>query len=212
MKGLGTYLKEFWNGQTLEEKQLSKIVRSEFVKERPERVNFERLMRYFELTPQINLAVHSYSELITGTDMVITADNDEAKDLLDEWVRRTDFYNKFEGLVTTLLICGTAIFEKLDTQDIEDVIEVDMTSIVNKRRDEFGVIEHYKQRQQQGQIIKLSAVGDDLGSARDLPPTSRVVHAAEKGPISSPPDRLLGSYSTPGVALLEHHCRHQTNA
>jgi len=155
LKGLGTYLKEFWSGTTLEEKQLSKIVRSEFIKERPERVNFERLMRYFELTPQINLAVHSYSELITGTDMVITSDNDEATEFLKEWVRRTDFYNKFEGLTTTLLICGTAIFEKLDTQDIEDVIEVDMTSIVNKRRDEFGVIEHYEQRQQQGQIIKL---------------------------------------------------------
>jgi len=156
LKGLGTYLKEFWTGSTIEEAQLSKIVRSEFIKERPERVNFERLMRYFELTPQINLAVHSYSELITGTDMIITADNDQAKDLLDEWVRETDFYNKFEGLVTTLLICGVAIFEKLQTaQDIKDVTEVDMTSIMNKRRDETGKIEHYEQRQQSGQIVKL---------------------------------------------------------
>ncbi len=155
MKGIGTYLKEFWSGKTIEEKQLSKIVRSEFIKERPERVNFERLMRYHELTPQIQIAVSSYSELITGTDMVITSDDDKAKEFLDEWVRRTDFYNKFEGLTTTLLICGTAIFEKLDTQDIEDVTEVDMTTIVNKRRDEIGKIEYYEQRQQQGQIVKL---------------------------------------------------------
>jgi len=155
MKGFRAILNEFWNGKTIEEKQLSKIVRSEFVKERPERVNFERLMRYYELTPQIKIAIDSYSELITGTDMIITSDNDEAKELLDEWVRQTDFYNKFEGMVTSLLVCGNAIFEKLDTQDTEDVIEVDMKSIIDKRRDEDGKIEYYEQRQQAGQIIKL---------------------------------------------------------
>jgi len=155
LKGFRSILNEFWNGKTIEEKQLSKIVRSEFVKERPERINFERLIRYHELTPQIQIAVSSYSELITGTDMIITSELDEAKDLLDEWVRRTDFYNKFEGLVTTLLICGNAIFEKLDTEDIEDVIEVDMASIMEKRRDEFGNLEFYTQRQQSGQIVQL---------------------------------------------------------
>jgi len=140
---------------TIEEAQLSKIVRSEFIKERPERVNFERLMRYFELTPQIQIAVQSYSELISGTDMVISADNKEAKEIIDEWVRETDFYNKFEGLVTTMLICGTAIFEKLDTAKIADVTEVDMTSIVNKQRNDKGITLHYEQRQQAGQIMKL---------------------------------------------------------
>ena len=156
MRGIGTYLKEFWSGKKLEEKQLSKIVRSEFIKERPRRVNFERLLRYAELTPQISTAVYGYSELITGTDMTISSDNNKVKEFLDEWVRRTDFYNKFEGLVTTMLICGTAIFEKLESIiDITDVTEIDMASIVDKKRDDVGKTEYYEQRQQHGQIVKL---------------------------------------------------------
>jgi len=156
LKGLGIYLKEFWSGSTLEEKQLSKIVRSEFINERPERVNFERLLRYHDLTPQIQIAVASYSEMITGTDMVLSSENEEAQKFLEEWIRRTDFYNKFEGLTTTMLICGTAIFEKLEaTTNITDVTELDMSSIVDKRRDDTGGTLHYNQRQQQGQIVEL---------------------------------------------------------
>ncbi len=159
MKGFKATLNEFWNG-TLEEaaKPTAKIVKSEFIRERPEDVTFERLMRYHDATPQIQIAVSSYSELITGTDMVLTTENQEAKDFLDEWIRRTGFYDKFEGLVTTLLIMGNALLEKLDKTNIEDVEEVDMTTIVAKKRTDVGELEWYEQRQQMGKIVRLKDV------------------------------------------------------
>jgi len=159
MKGFRARLGEFWNG-TIEEAKLptAKIVRSEFIKERPAAVTFERLVKYHDLTPQIQIAVSSYSELITGTEMILTAKGQEAQDFLDEWVRRTNFYDKFEGIVTTLLITGNALLEKLDKTAIDDVEEVDMTTIVSKKRDEFGRLEFYEQRQQEGQIVKLEDV------------------------------------------------------
>jgi len=163
MKGIRATLGEFWNGTIdesvptiFEKKQpLAHIVRSEFTKERPKKTTFERLILYHDQTPQIQVAISAYSELITGTEMVINTEDEGAKELLDEWIRKNNFYEKFESLTTTLLICGNAILEKLDAENIEDVVEVDMSSIMDKSRDQFGELEYYRQRQQAGQIVKL---------------------------------------------------------
>jgi len=161
MKGFRIVLSEFWNGKVEEvKKPTAKIVKAEFFRERPESVTFERLMKYHDLTPQIQIAVSSYAELITGTEMVITTEDQKAKEFLDEWIRRTGFYDKFEGLVATMLITGNALLEKLDGVNIEDVSEVDMTSIVSKKRNDVGELEFYEQRQQTGKIVKLENIND----------------------------------------------------
>jgi len=158
MKGFRAVLNEFWNGTVTEVKlPTAKIVKSEFVKERP-RVSFERFIKYHDLTPQIQIAVSSYSELITGTEMILKTKGKEAQDFMDEWVRKNNFYDKFEGLVTTMLICGNALLEKLDKQNIEDVQEVDMTTITSKKRDQFGRLEFYEQRQEMGKLVKLDDI------------------------------------------------------
>ena len=159
MKGFKAILGEFWNGKVQEvRKPLAKIVKTEYTKERPGRVTFQRLMHYHDQTPQIQMAVSSYAELITGTDMIVTTENQEAKEFLEEWIRKTRFYDKFEGLVATILICGNALLEKLDKAKIEDVEEVDMTTIEAKQRDLEGKLEYYEQRQQSGQIVKLEDI------------------------------------------------------
>ena len=158
MKGFRSVLNEFWNGTIVEAKlPVAKIVKSEFTKERP-KVPFERFIKYHELTPQIQIAVSSYSELITGTEMVLKTKGKEAQEFLDEWVRKNGFYDKFEGLVTTLLITGNALFEKLDKTGIDDVQEVDMSTIMAKKRDENGKTEYYEQRQEMGKMVKLNDV------------------------------------------------------
>jgi len=161
MKGFRSILNEFWNGSVVEvKKPTAKIVKNDFTRERPEHVTFERLMRYHDATPQIKVAVSSYKELITGTDMVINTNNQPAKDFLDEWIRQTNFYEKFEGVVTTTLICGNALLEKLSASKIEDTEEVDMTSIISKKRDDVGRLEFYEQRQQSGAIHQLTNIHD----------------------------------------------------
>ena len=144
-------------GERIEEKKVptAKIVKSQFLKERPLKVTFERLIQYHDQTPQIQIAISSYSELISGTEMIISTEDESAKEVIDEWIRHTQFYDKFEALVTTLLICGNALLEKLDEKNIEDVEEVDMATILNKKRDENGELMWYEQRQQQGQMVKL---------------------------------------------------------
>jgi len=108
---------------------LAKIVTSNWSREQPTDVTFAKLINYYDRTPQIQVAVSSYSELITGTEMLIHTKSEPAQEYIDEWLRRTGFYEKFESVVTTYLICGNAILEKIDENAIEDVAEVDMGTI-----------------------------------------------------------------------------------
>jgi hypothetical protein len=101
------------------------------------------------------MPVAMYSEMISGTDMEVTCNSDEATKLLDDWIRRTEFYEKFENMVTTWLICGNALLEKLDENDTQDVLEVDMSTIIAKKRDEYGKLLHYEHRSYAGQTDKL---------------------------------------------------------
>lgn len=133
----------------------AKIVKSQFFREQPLKVTFERLIEYHDATPQIRIAVSSYSELITGTEMVLNSENDQATDFLNEWVRKNNFYDKFENLVTTILITGNGILEKLSENDTQDVSEVDMATIISKKRTDTGELEWYDQRQQMGKMVKL---------------------------------------------------------
>lgn len=133
----------------------AKILRSDFTREMPIQVTFQQLQNYHDRTPQLMVAVSSYSELITGTEMVLNSENEKAVEFLTEWCRKANFYDKFESLVTTWLICGNAIFEKLDENDIQDVLEVDMGTIIAKKRTVEGKLEYYEQRTQNGQTDKL---------------------------------------------------------
>ena len=135
---------------------LAKIVTASYSHgEAPIDVTFQHLITYHDRTPQIQIAVSAYSELITGTDMTIKCKTEPAQKVIDDWVRKTDFYRKFESLVTTCLITGNAILEKLDENMIDDIEEVDMSTIIKKKRDEFGELQWYEHRTNNGQTTKL---------------------------------------------------------
>lgn len=123
----------------------SKIVKSYSMQGDAPKVSFKQLMEYYEKTPQVSIGVTGYSELITGTDLQINADDEEAKKFIEEWNRKTNFYDKLENMVTTFLVCGNSILEKLDDKLIEDVAEVDMSTITGKKRDDYGNTEFYYQ-------------------------------------------------------------------
>lgn len=134
-----------------------KIAGNNYIAENPE-VSFKELIQFHDLTPQIQIGISSYSELITGTEIQINADDPDANDFIDEWIRKNNFYDKFEGLVTTNLICGNALLEKIGpSSKIVDVEEVDMKTITGKKRDDFGNVIYYEQTTDMGQTIKLPA-------------------------------------------------------
>jgi hypothetical protein len=151
----------------------AKIVRKEWDRERPLNVTFERLINYHDRTPQIQMPVSMYSEMISGTDLEVTCKSEKATEMLQEWIRRTNFYEKFENMVTTWLICGNSLLEKLSPTDIQDVQEVDMSTIISKKRDQYGNLEWYEHRTFGGQTAKLGEGQTDRFIEFNLSPFSR---------------------------------------
>jgi DNA-binding transcriptional MerR regulator len=157
MKPLFNSLQEVYNRYIVESKKPeAKIVSSHFLRETPIQVTFQQLINYHDKTPQLQIAVSSYKELVTGTELVVSSENEQAKEVIDEWIRQTDFYNKFENLVATILITGNGILEKLDAADTTNVEEVDMTTIIAKKRtDEGDKTLYYEHRNIRGDTIRL---------------------------------------------------------
>lgn len=135
-------------------KPISKIVNSwNYNGDSPD-VTFKQLMDYHDKTPQISVGVAGYAKLIDCANIQINSDNDEAKRIIEEWNDKINIKDKLESLVNTLLICGNAILEKLDDKNIQDVVEVDMSTITDKKRDEYGNTLYYYQ-QVEGQRVTL---------------------------------------------------------
>lgn len=122
--------------------------RVSFFGEEPE-VTFAQLMNYYERTPQIKLAVDYINGMIFGTDLIINVDQayEKAKEILEKWNAKVGFYEKLESLGITFLVCGNALLEKLSEKTMNDVAEVDMSTIVGKHRDESGLrVQYYVQQ------------------------------------------------------------------
>lgn len=135
-------------------KSESKIISPSYVADQPE-VMFKKLIEYHDCTPQIQIGVTAYGELITGTELQINSDNERAKKIIEDFNEKVQLYDKLESMVNTLLITGNAILEKLDDNQIQDIVEVDMSSITGKKRDEFGNLKYYEQQLDAGGIQKL---------------------------------------------------------
>src|SRR3990167_5430701 len=127
-------------------KPLSRVIsKLGYMGDMPE-VSFKKKIYYHSISPQIQVGVTGYARLLDLANIMINSDNDKAKKIIDEWMEVTDFKTKFEAMGNTFLICGNSIFEKLDDKIIQDVVEVDMSSIIDKKRDEYGNTLHYIQQ------------------------------------------------------------------
>ena len=146
---IGTPIKEGFDGK--EGKPTAQILKgSYFIGESPE-LTFKDYIKYFEQIPQVQNGITSFRDLVIGTQININVDEElpqaeQAKELLDQWNEDTGFFEKLQSLELTAEICGTALLEKLDEKYIVDVSEVDMRSIVEKNRDNFGRTLNYIQR------------------------------------------------------------------
>src|SRR3990167_880378 len=138
-------LKEFWADEVAP-KPLSRVVsKIGYMGDMPE-VSFKKKIYYHSISPQIQVGVTGYARLLDLANIMINSDNEKAKKIIDEWIEVTDFKTKFEAMGNTFLICGNSILEKLDDKIIQDVSEVDMSSIIDKKRDEYGNTLYYIQQ------------------------------------------------------------------
>ena len=115
-------------------------------------VAFTQKIYYHSISPQLQVGVAGYSKLLDLSNIMINSDNEQAKKVIEEWIDNTDFKTKLEAMGNTLLICGNSIIEKLSDTQTVDIAEVDMNTIVDKQRDEFGKTLYYIQQTPMGQM------------------------------------------------------------
>ena len=108
-------------------------------------VSFAQKIYYHSISPQIQVGVTGYSRLLDLANIMINTDDEESKKLIENWIEATNFKTKLEAMGNTFLICGNSILEKLDERNIQDVVEVDMSTIIDKKRDEYGNTLYYIQ-------------------------------------------------------------------
>ena len=118
--------------------------------EHPE-VSFKQKKYLYSISPQVQVGVVGYSRLLDLGNIQINSDDEKSKKIIEDWNDRADFKTKLENMCNTFLVCGNAILEKLDDKNTQDVAEVDMTSIVAKKRDDYGKTLYYVQQSTSGQ-------------------------------------------------------------
>ena len=107
-------------------------------------IPFSRLYTYYENTPQVKLAVDTYVDLITGTGLSFNCENKAMKTMIEKYINDTDLYQKLREITTTLLVTGNALVEVVGNYD--NFVEIDITSIIKKQRDQYGKVQFYWQR------------------------------------------------------------------
>lgn len=118
-------------------------------------LTFKDYITYYKQVPQLQNGLTSFVDLVLGNQININTDDENAKKLIEQWNDETFFYDKFRSQVLTTVICGVSLMEKLDEKKIVDVMEVDMRSITEKSRDDYGRLVHYIQRNGVGTTTNL---------------------------------------------------------
>ena len=114
-------------------------------------VSFKDKIYYHSISPQLLVGVTGYARLLDLGNIMINSDDESSKEIIENWIDSTDFKTKLENMGNTFLICGNSILEKLDEKNIRDVAEVDMSSILDKKRDDYGETLYYIQQTKEGQ-------------------------------------------------------------
>lgn len=144
------YIKEHLFSEAIP-KPITKVVSlNQYGDEQPD-VSFKQKKYLYSISPQVQVGVTGYARLLDLGNIQINSDDEEAKKIIEDWNDNTNFKTKLENMCNTFLVCGNSILEKLDDKNIQDVAEVDMTSIIAKKRDDFGNTLYYVQQTVSGQ-------------------------------------------------------------
>jgi len=100
---------------------------------------FRQMKKYRQETPQIDTMIRYMTDLIVGTDMNINTDDDDATQLLNDFVNKINLHQKLRSMTDTTLEGGTSIFVRVFTNGyMTNIEEFDMDMVKRIHRDFFG--------------------------------------------------------------------------
>ena len=125
-------------------------------------VTFKTLVDLRNETPQLDTIIGFETDMIVGTDLNINADNEEAKELCEDFANETALYDKVRNHTNTALTTGFGILVRVRKQGLlTNIEEFDITSLEETYRDEWGNTVGYLQRLG-GEDYPITDVGDHI--------------------------------------------------
>ncbi len=109
----------------------------EVIGERPS-LAFSRLWEYYLNDPTIQNAVNSFRDSIVGSGFYVTANNNRAVKIINEFCNGIDFDNILYDVVGEMLICGNSFLEMIAPTKLDALVKVDIKTVKKIIRDEFG--------------------------------------------------------------------------
>lgn len=109
----------------------------QFVGEKPD-ITFDQLWKYYLDDPTIQNAINSFRDHIAGSGFYVTANNNRAVNIVNEFCDGIDFDSILYDLVGEMLVCGNSFLEMLTPTMLEDLERVQITTIKKMERDPFG--------------------------------------------------------------------------
>ncbi|UVF62433.1 portal protein [Nitrososphaeria virus YSH_922147] len=106
-----------------------------------------QLWDYKIKTPQLETIITYETDMIVGTDLNINSDDDEVKELLENWSNDISLYEKIKSHTSLSLSTGFGLFVRVRKgKELVNIEEFDVTTITKAFRDVYGNTIAYEQR------------------------------------------------------------------
>lgn len=112
--------------------------------EKPE-VTFATLVDVYVRDPSVHAAVDFLSDQIAGGGFYTSADDPEAKQVVDDFNEKVNLDGLLMQTTREVIGFGNSFWEKVEPKDLHEIKILPLVSISKIKRDEYGRVEYYKQ-------------------------------------------------------------------
>jgi len=134
------------NAIVVEEGVISEVNANKWASNTKPEVPFAKIFYLNDHDSRLYLASDTYVQLILGSGMVITGDNQKAISALNKWITNNFIEEKLEDGAHSYIIVGNVCYELImKGKKVVDIDEIDITTMVGAVRDKKGHISKYIQ-------------------------------------------------------------------
>lgn len=136
----------FGNVKVYSEGVKSEVNFNQWAGETKPEVPFAKIFYLNDHDSRLYLASDTYVQLILGSGMTISGDNQKAVKALQKWIDNNFIEEKIEDACHSYVIAGNCMFELImKGKKVIDIDEIDITTIVSAVRDKTGKVSSYMQ-------------------------------------------------------------------
>jgi len=106
---------------------------------------FKRMIQYYLCDPNVKGAIDELAETSVGHGFHLTGKNEQALKIAKDWCEQIDLDNINQNIARELWATGNAFLEKVDPNNLVNVVHLPVSSITKIKADVYGNIQAYIQ-------------------------------------------------------------------